>query len=175
MQLRKGIVALALLAGGTWATAQSMVQTREVLTNRAIVNLASAGFNQDFIIELIANSRSQFDISTTELASLAKQGINERIIRVMLNAPSGTEPLSTSQVPSPDNKSPIALVQPQPEALAISAHTPYYRSTSVLWGIYKRKIGIGAATRSRSPLIPHLGMVYESVLSPEAFVPTGRY
>ena len=189
MQLHKGFLAIALLALGASASAQSIVQTREVLTNRAIVTLAAAGFNEDFLIELILNSRTQFDTGVTGLTSLAKQGINERIIRVMLNSPGAVatggdgEPLAMPAIaaptsdgsPTPDGRPRIMLFRPKSADLAISAHAPYYRSTSVLWGLYKGKTGVGAATRAHSPLIPHLGMVYETVLSPGTFVPNATY
>jgi hypothetical protein len=103
----------------------------------------------------------------------------------MLNSPgavsagmSGDEqPLATEAIAStdPDRRPRIVLFKPKSAELAISAHTPYYGSTSILWGLFKRKTGVGGATRSRSPLIPHLGMVYESVLAPGVFVPNDVY
>ncbi len=181
MQLRKGALALALLALGASATAQSIVQTREVLTNPAIITLASAGFNEDFVIELILNSKTQFDTSVDGLSSLAKQGINERIIRVMLsaeNAGVGTteaQPMTRVVRPDPDPVHRIVVFKPEPAVLAISAHTPYYDSISLFWGFFKRKVGVGVAPQVRDTLVPHLGLVYGSVLSPGVLVPVGMH
>jgi hypothetical protein len=175
MQSRKGLLIIALLALAIAAEAQSSVQTREVLTNRAVVTLAGAGFNEDFIIELILNSRTQFDTSVSGLAGLAKQGINERVIRVMLSAPEGSgvamlasAPYATAAIapPFPDEKPRIIVLKPRATALAISTHTPYYSSTSFFWGLLKRKAGVGVAPQPRDVLAPHLGLVYDSVLSP---------
>lgn len=182
MQSRNGILIVTLLALGASAAAQSSIQTREVLTNRAVVTLAGAGFNEDFVIELILNSRTQFDTSVSGLAGLAKQGINERIIRVMLTA-QGTspaammgeiQPLATAAIapPFPDVKPNIVVLKPKPTALAISTHTPYYSSTSFFWGLLRKKVGVGAAPQPRDVLVPHLGLVYDSVLSPRV-VPIG--
>jgi hypothetical protein len=175
MQSRNGVLIVTLLALAIAAEAQSSVQTREVLTNRAVVTLAGAGFNEDFIIELILNSRTQCDTSVSGLASLAKQGVNERIIRVMLSAPEGggvamlaPAPYAMAAIapPFPEVKPHIIVLKPRPTALAISTHTPYYSSTSLFWGLLKRKAGVGVAPQPRDVLAPHLGLVYDSVLSP---------
>ena len=104
MQLPREIVALTLAAWGVSALAQSnnvqpppvpspaiqsVTQTFKVLTNSAMVALAAAGFKEDFLIELIRNSLTDFDTSVNGLASLAKQGIHDRIIRVMVNVSAG--------------------------------------------------------------------------------------
>jgi len=179
MKPRIGILAVVTLALGAPVFPQSMtqsaVQTREVLTNRAIVTLAGAGFNEDFIIELIANSRTQFDTSVNGLASLAKQGINERIIRVMLTSPAATQmnpeaqPVAASEAmapPDPDARPRIMALKPRATTMAIATRTPYYGQTSVLWGLFRRKIGVGVAPQTRETLGAHLGLVYGAVLSP---------
>ena len=135
MQSPKGILAVALLVLGASARAQSTAPMREALTNRAIVTLAAAGFNEDFIVELILNGRTQFDTSVEGLASLRKQGINQRVIRAMLNLPGGDG-------------------EPKP---AMANHTPYYRSTSIFWGLIQTRIGVGAAPENQPT---HLGMLY---------------
>lgn len=177
MHLRKGFLAISLFALGASTSAQPIVQTGEVLTNRGVVTLAAAGFNEGFLIELILNSRTQFDTGVTGLASLAKQGINERIIRVMLNSPGAvaTPAPNPDEGPTPGGRPRVLLFKPKSADLAISAHAPYYRSTSILWGLYQEKTGVGAATRAPSPLIPHLGTVYETVLAPGTFVPNAIY
>jgi hypothetical protein len=176
MQSRSAVLIVALLALGASAAAQSSIQTREVLTNRAVVTLAGAGFNEDFVIELILNSRTQFDTSVSGLAGLAKQGINERIIRVMLSSIEGTPVVTTSELqpfatasiapPFPEIRPKVVVLKPRATALAISTHTPYYSSMSFFWGLLRKKVGVGAAPQPRDVLAPHLGLVYDSVLSP---------
>src|SRR5271168_2863261 len=134
MQSRPGMLTIALLALGVLlnfaARAESIVQTREVLTNRAIVTLAAAGFNEDFLVELILNSKTRFDTSVDGLAGLAKQGVNQRIIRVMLASPAaGSAQMSTVR---PVETGPRALPSEdrgtqklELAALALYTRTPY--------------------------------------------------
>ncbi len=171
MQLRKRIVILVLLAGAASAGAQSIVQTREVLTNPSIVTLASAGFNEDFLIELILNSRTEFDTSVNGLAALAKQGINERIIRVMLNKPAAAPSSSTldaqpaSLSPGRQDKPGVSAPTKDPSIFAISTHTPYSDSRSLFWGFFQRHIDVGAAAQGHDGLAQHLGAVYGSAVA----------
>ena len=169
MQLPKGVVILALLASGISAAAQSIVQTREVLTNPSIVTLASAGFNEDFLIELILNSKTEFDTSISRLATLMKQGINERIIRVMLRKPSAA-PVSLAADPQPasparEDGPRVAVSTKDPSIFAIATHTPYSDSRSLFWGFVKKRIDVGVAPQGRDALAQHLGAAYGSVLA----------
>jgi hypothetical protein len=169
------IVVIALLALGRPGTAesatQSIVQTREVLTNPSIVTLAAAGFNEDFLIDLILNSRTQFDTSVSGLAGLAKQGLTERIIRVMLNRSDAKPGLSTGDghppPPSPDNTQGTAghTRSQEPALLAIYTHTPYSGSVSFFWGFYQKRVGVGVASEGHDGLAQHLGAVYGSVIA----------
>jgi hypothetical protein len=120
------MVALALAPWGPSAAAQSTAPT-----NQAIIELAAAGFKQDSLIDLIQKSKTQFDTTVSVLASLAREGLDEKIIRAMLNVPAGAV-LSTSDA--------------QPDA-ATSAQPP----TSRFWGLF-RKMRIGAGRRAHSPL-----------------------
>ena len=46
--------------------------------------------------------------------------------------------------------------------MALSTQTPYYESTSIFWGLWKKKIGVGTVVRQ--PMIPeHLGILYEEI------------
>jgi hypothetical protein len=82
---------LALAVTLSWAGvaptpcgAQSIPLSRGVLTNNDVILLAVAGFSEDFIIATIQSTRhTHFDTSAPCLVDLAKQGITERIIRVM--------------------------------------------------------------------------------------------
>jgi hypothetical protein len=154
MRLRSEIVALALLASAASAGAQSVVPTREVLTNPAIAALTAAGFSEDFLIALIRSSRTEFDTSANGLASLAKQGINDRIIRAMVNASTG--------VADPPNQTDAIRTAPTPTAAP--AHSPSRLRE------FLKKFGIGTGTRDMS-LSPRLGagaVEIESVDLPRA-------
>jgi hypothetical protein len=46
--------------------------------------LARAGYSERFIIDMIIYKQTQFDVSADGLVWLAKQGLSEKIIRVMV-------------------------------------------------------------------------------------------
>ncbi len=85
--MRKPYLAVIAVSAGICGLcgAQTLAVGRNTLTNHGIVTLAKAGFNEEFIIDTILSSRTQFDTSVDGLADLAKQGITERLIRVMMN------------------------------------------------------------------------------------------
>ena|ERR1039458_1217435 len=68
-------------------SAQTAPQTRNSFTNRDIVVLAKAGFNEDFILDAMAGARTQFDTTADGLAALAHEGVTETVIRAMMNPP----------------------------------------------------------------------------------------
>lgn len=166
------IVAAVLAAFSAVSTAQEVPFSRNSLTNRDVIVLAKAGFNEDFIIETILGSRTQFNITVDALADLAKQGMTERLIRVMMSCretrpPIGSElaPVVTTAVVPPlpqrsSRRSPT--VRPSLASVAIASQTPYYESTSVFWGLWKKKISVGAIVQQ--PVVPvHLGVMYRDV------------
>lgn len=53
------------------------------LTNQNIVSLAKAGFDELFIMQLIRNSRTNFDTSVQGLVGLKQAGVSEDLIRLM--------------------------------------------------------------------------------------------
>jgi hypothetical protein len=86
-------IVIALLAAAAACRAQTAVSSRNLLTNRDVVTLADAGFGEEFIIETIAASRTEFDTSADALAELKKHGVKDDIIRAMRDArPSGNGP-----------------------------------------------------------------------------------
>ncbi len=138
---------LPLLVFGMGLAAGAHAQTSALtLTNQDIVTLAKAGFNEDFLIDLIGTSHTRFDLSGNALADLAKQGLTERVLRAML-APVPT-PAATPAGPAgsegnPGSRTPKAR-QPAESTLAIVNHVPYYRSSSMIWGLMTKKLEIGA-------------------------------
>jgi len=158
--------------------AQTVPYTRDALTNRDVVVLAKAGFNEDFIIETILNSRTQFDVRVDGLADLAKQGITERLIRVMMNCgeirpetaafPAGAVMTAAPAPPAAPRAKQRTASKPAPVGMAISTHTPYYEWTSYFWGLWKRKIGVGAVVQQPGAA-QHLGGMYQDVRIPRQY------
>jgi hypothetical protein len=158
--------------------AQTVPYSRNALTNRDVVVLAKAGFNEDFIIETILSSRTQFDTRVDGLADLAKQGMTERLIRVMMNCDESR--------PAPNDSAPVVMAAPAPPAtaartklpsrepkastvsMAISRQAPYYQWTSCFWGLWKKKIGIGAGPQQPDPA-SQLGVMYQEVRAPRQY------
>lgn len=58
--------------------------TKQTLTNQGVVLLAQAGYSEGFLIDLIHHKQTAFDTSVEGLAWLVKQGLSERVIRVMV-------------------------------------------------------------------------------------------
>lgn len=167
--------------------AQTVPYSRDALTNRDVVVLAKAGFNEDFIIETIQGSRTQFDVRVDGLADLAKQGITERLIRVMMNcgetrpgstalpgeavmvtAPAGVVMTAAPSPPAAPRTKQRPAGKPAPVGMAISTQTPYYEWTSYFWGLWKRKIGVGAVMQQPS-VAQHLGGMYQDVRAPRQY------
>ncbi len=76
-------VAAANLIGADWPSPNGAT-TKNILTNQGVVALARAGYSEGFIIDIIYQKQTQFDVSVEGLAWLAKQGLSERVIRTMV-------------------------------------------------------------------------------------------
>jgi len=168
------IAALALgLAFAGICPAQTVPYSRNTLTNRDVVVLAKAGFNEDFIIETILSSRTRFDTTVDGLAELAKQGMTERLIRVMMScdeakaaAAAAPGTVTVTAVEPPDETQWKARsVKVSPVSMALSGQTPYYEWTSFFWGLRKKKVGVGAVVQ-QNPMATHLGIMYQDVRTP---------
>jgi hypothetical protein len=169
------LIALVLLFGVSFgAGAQTASLTQNSLTNQDVVVLARAGFNEDFLIDLIGMSRTHFDTSPKGLAELAKQGLTERLVRAMLTAPQA--PLQPTAAPTTPG-APAALPglfftvperrsrapKTKDSTLAIERQERYSHSTSVLWGAWKNTTEVGANTGSASDPSVFLGQAYGQV------------
>jgi len=179
-----------LLVLSAAALAQTSALTQNTLSNHDIVVLAQAGFNENFIADFIAMSRTRFDTSVNGLAELAKEGLTERMIRVMLTASAAPQP-STASAPGAVAAAtivPAAMIAPPMEAnrlkrggkqndsaMAISNQAPFYKTSSFFWGFWKRKVGVGVGMRNpEQPIGIQLGTAYSQVLMSPAGVPA-RY
>jgi hypothetical protein len=153
------------------ARAQAGAAEQKTLTNHDVVVLAKAGFTEEFIIDSILAGKSHFDTSPSGLAELAKEGLNERVVRAMAGVATASEP-GTQPAPQPAASSPypeemavpatvqkthVQVVKPTRTGLAIAAQTPYYESTSLLFGLYHRQVTVGAVPRTDQIIAPQLG------------------
>ena len=175
-------LALAVAAG-----AQTVSLTQNALTNKDVVTLAKAGFNEDFIIDTISMSRTQFDFSVNSLAEMAKEGLTERLIRCMMMAgvpppvsvpaaaPSGSGMTEGAMVTPAMAGNPrgnshmqtkIYVVKPSAVHQALSTQTPYYEWRSIFFGLWKKQVGVGAAPRSEQVVTPSLGGYFNQVRLP---------
>ncbi|MEI9972948.1 MAG: hypothetical protein WDO73_13340, partial [Ignavibacteriota bacterium] len=110
-------IALCVAAG----TAQEAGRSRTLLTNRDIETLASAGFSEEFITQLIGASRVEFDTSAGAIADLKVHGINEDVIRTMLGA---RAPASGAAKPEFSRTQPIRVyVQASPDPRKSESHS----------------------------------------------------
>jgi len=56
----------------------------QILTNQGVVTLSDAGYDEDFLIDLIQSKQTHFDTSPEGLAFLAQHGLCEHVVRTML-------------------------------------------------------------------------------------------
>ena len=171
------------LALSMQAAAQRMSIAPGALTNRDILTLAGAGFSEDFIIDTITTGRTQFDTTATALADLVKHAVTERIIRVMMDQPGAA---AAPALPDGGEVLPVVMPTPiapnvkaartsapkvVPVAMAMSTGTPYYEWKSVLWGLWRKRVGVGVAPTQQQPMIaPHLGPLYRQVRAPHPVI-----
>jgi hypothetical protein len=138
---------LLLLAAGLSAQAP--------LTNRDIVTLAKAGFDEQFLSGLITRSPTKFDLSVDALAALAREGVSPGTVKAMLQPAS---PAAKPKAPVP--KAPTKL---PPLEMSIERGAPFYESKSFLWGFSKTTVITGAGNSgSAAPdaVTTHLGSLY---------------
>jgi hypothetical protein len=70
---------------------------RNALTNEGLVTLATVGYDEDFILDLMRMKNCRFDTSVEGLAYMATHGLTERIIRAALDAEAARQnPLAAS-------------------------------------------------------------------------------
>ncbi|MBZ5624062.1 MAG: hypothetical protein LAQ69_35990 [Acidobacteriia bacterium] len=161
------LVSVCILHGV--AGAQTGTAAQKTLTNRDVVVLAKAGFSEEFIIDTILSGRSRFDTSAGGLAELSKEGLNERVVRVMAGVGVATAPETAGPpaqpgpspmemiVPGTGQKTRVQVVKPSRAGMAIATQTPYYESTSLLFGLFQKKVGVGSVPRLDQIIAPQLG------------------
>jgi hypothetical protein len=135
-------IAVILFVAGTGLCRAENLH-RNVLSNHDVITLAKAGFNEEFLVNVIVCSRTHFDISPDALATLAEQGITQRIVEVMINPGAAASPAGVPAPSAPVAK-PIRNSKVSPARLAIMENASYYESKSVFFGVWRRKIEVGA-------------------------------
>ncbi|HEV7378558.1 MAG TPA: hypothetical protein VGN64_02115 [Dyadobacter sp.] len=84
MSTFRNLIIIAAFAG-ILLTTQSFGQTNpEVLTNQSIIALSKAGLDKSVIITTINNAENKFDVSSTMLINLKKQGVANEVISAMV-------------------------------------------------------------------------------------------
>ncbi|MHB1224366.1 MAG: hypothetical protein ACYC2G_10040, partial [Gemmatimonadaceae bacterium] len=97
------VMALATFAGV--ATAQRSPKA-EVLTNASVIEMVGAKLPEDIIIAKIQTSRSDFDLSTKELAHLTGSDVPSSIIKAMMQSGSA---LAASPAPAKSTRKVVSL------------------------------------------------------------------
>jgi hypothetical protein len=154
------------------AFAQTAVEEQKTFVNRDVVMLAKAGFSADFIIDTIQSGKSQFDTRAKGLAELAKDGLNERVLRVIAGVKTPSEtvarpealptPSAELYIPGTGRKTRTQVIKPSPVGLAIATQTAYYESTSFLFGLIHKNVGVGAVPRGDQVVAPQMGSASNS-------------
>jgi len=167
-----GTALILFLAVAGVCSAESNLH-RNVLSNRDVVTLAKAGFDEEFLVSVIVSSRTHFDTSADGLAALAEQGVTQRIIEVMMNPEVATPPAAAPAPAVAVAAKPIRASKVSPARLAIMENAPYYESKSVFFGAWKKKVGVGAAPPPKESRSSHLGSLYSGAMVQQKYLPVG--
>jgi hypothetical protein len=111
-------------------SAQDAGVYRNTLTNGDVITLAEAGFSEEFLIEMVATSRTKFDTTAEGLADLAKHGIKEDVIRAMRGARSDTPASAPGPAASTGGQEKPIRVFVQPGAGSLSI--PYPQTAEIV-------------------------------------------
>lgn len=89
--MKRLILAIALLA-----SINLYAQSKEVLTNKNIIELSQAGLGKEVILSKISSSNCKFDVSTTGLVALKKAQIPDEVINAMIEKSENAGAVSTT-------------------------------------------------------------------------------
>jgi hypothetical protein len=177
--------AVTLLAAGCGVLrGQSNLLKKNVLTNKDVVLLAKAGFDEEFLVDVILSSPRQFDTSAPALVVMAEQGITQRLVEVMMNPDGGmpdaavprgvAQPTAFPVLPVSHVHSPVPVVRTA-SLLKLAPGRPgsgngatYYEEHSLFWGFWKTAIG----TNTPAPTT-QTAVVRAPTASPRRYLPIG--
>lgn len=155
-------LSLALLASAADLPASILRHSVNTsVTNKDVLTLAKAGLDEEFIIRTLLGARCSCDTTAEAVASLAEQGISQRVIEVMLDVSYTATPgmvvpvvpsletapvMETAPVSTPAKPSTVRqyAVRPSLAAMAIAARVPYYEEHSALWGLWRKQTGVSS-------------------------------
>jgi hypothetical protein len=91
------------------------------LTNADVIKMVKAGKPEAFILNAIAASDTQFDLSSTGLQALSQAGVGSKVIRAMLAAQAKKQPPPEAAAPSDAN---AAVPSPQEDVSPSQSASP---------------------------------------------------
>jgi len=94
------IFSVLALAGALFAAdpaPKSAPPPKNLLTNEGVLLLAEAGLGERFLLELIEHKTSRFDTSAEALASLARHGLTENVLRALVKKQDQPAPSSAGE------------------------------------------------------------------------------
>ena len=123
--------------------AYACAQTTEVLNNKSIIDLSTAGMSKKIILSKIENSTCKFTTDTKSFISIKKGGVDEEIIDAMVNKMAAASSASSSTgVASPSKSSSSASAsKASGEADAVS-YTPSASSSKAIGMLKQEGSGI---------------------------------
>ncbi|MEO8025306.1 MAG: hypothetical protein ABI823_02475 [Bryobacteraceae bacterium] len=124
-------------------------KSSHMLTNESVVHLAKAGFDEQFIVELIQSSRTRLDASASALISLKQQGLSEELIRFIALRERLADQVAAQPAPRPSSSGPASTTH-------IEKHWWGYR-----WFVVSRPLvpttsstfTVGASTASQADML----------------------
>src|ERR1051325_1035341 len=93
------VVAAGLVAAGRNATAQPPAPA-SALSLEDVIKLTKDGFSEEVIVAKIKRNNKPFDLSRDELVELKKSGINDTIIRLLIDPAQPYTPPAPPPLPS---------------------------------------------------------------------------
>ena len=90
-------------------------QSKQLLTNEAIIKMVQGGFTDEVIVALIESSETDFDVSIAGLTALKEAGVSGKIMEAMLKAEARKRQAPTASAPgAAPVAQPAAPAQPSP-------------------------------------------------------------
>jgi hypothetical protein len=102
--MKKRIFLITLIMGFLLMAAP--VFAEETLTNETVVTMVKAGLGEDLIIMKIKSSPSAFDLSTDSIIKLKTQGVNENILKAMMETKGETTQGQKTETPQTKDAKP---------------------------------------------------------------------
>jgi hypothetical protein len=135
-----------------------MLAADEILTNESVIQLLTAGINEDLIISKIRESQHNFDLSVQGMVALKGAGASDRLMGVMLDPDRAPEempapPKKPSVSPPPPKETPVAEKKPEfPTAAGVYVKSGeewvLFEPEFVIWesgGMFRRVVTAGIA------------------------------